>query len=518
MIRLFLLSLFLAQPLLAQDRPNIVLIVSDDMGYSDLGCYGGEIATPNLDSLAENGLRYTNYYVNNMCVVTRASLMTGQYSGIALQGSLNRNCVTIPEALGQSDYTTLMSGKWHLGGVPGNQGSPNGRGFDHFYGTFLGAGSFFAPASLTRDDQNVEGEFADPAYYYTDAITNNALQFLEHAQDEKPEQPFFLYLAYTAAHWPLHARDEDIEPYKGKYAMGWDELRKERFARMKSMGLLPEGAELSPRNPEVPAWEDEEHKAWQERRMEVYAAQVTVMDANIGRLINYLKEQGEFDNTLILYHQDNGACHVEYGPNRAGDYLPEKTRTGGEMIPGNLPEVMPGPENTYQSYGYGWANAGNTPYRLYKQHDHEGGTRSPLIAHWPNGIKAKGEVDGTVSHVTDMLPTLLEVAGVEYPETFGEYEILNSPGRSFAATLKGGEVADREEMYWKNAHGRAARHGDWKLVGLKGQDWELYDLSKDATELNNLAEQMPEKVAELEKAWDAWDKVSNPRKGKKKKS
>jgi arylsulfatase len=268
---------------------------------------------------------------------------------------------------------------------------------------------------------------------------------------------------------------------------------------MREMGLVADGVKLSPRHPKVPAWQDEQHKAWQERRMEVYAAQVAAMDEGVGRVVDTLKKRGVLDNTLVLYMHDNGACHVEYTESRKGSYLPDKTRDGRPMVPGNRPDVMPGPEHTYQSVGYGWANLGNTPYRLFKQHDHEGGDRSPLIAHWPEGVAARGTFDRTVCHVTDLRPTLLEFAGVAATlDETGE-----SPGRSIAPALGGKELADRETIFWKHARGKALRDGDWKLVAEQKGGWELYDLSSDPTELNDLADDKREKVAAMQKKWDA---------------
>ena len=508
----------LAQGSGAASRPNIVMIISDDMGYSDLGCYGGEIETPHLDELAAGGLRFANYYSNNMCVVARASLMTGCYPGVAKpRGSLNPNCVTAPELLRNAGYTTLMSGKWHLSDE-GREGSPNDRGFDHWYGTYMGAGSFFTPASLTRDDRNVEHEFREnPDYYYTDAITDNAINFLNDSHTKAPDKPFFLYLAYTAAHWPLHAKEEDIAHYKGRFSMGWDKLRKQRHARLKKMGLVDPKWPLSPRHPDVPAWQDEEHKAWQERRMEVYAAQVTSMDRNIGRVVKWLRDRGRLDNTLILYQNDNGGCHVEYTRTRKGAYLPEKTRDGRPVIPGNRPDVMPGPENTYQSYGYGWANASNTPFRLFKQHDHEGGIRSPLIAHWPAGIAARGDITKQVCHVTDLLPTFIELAGTKYPNQFNGNRIVPHVGRSLVRALEGDKAPARESYFWKHSRGKAVRIDDWKLVSENRKPWELYRLTPDGTELDDLAGSHPQKAAELRKRFEDWDTRTNKKPAKKKK-
>ena len=442
-----------------------------------------------------------------MCNVTRASLMTGNYSqAVRNKGVLAENCVTAPELLRRAGYTTLMAGKWHLGAQRRDgAGSPSDRGFDHWYGIPGGAASFYDPDLLTRDGRDISDEAREnPGYYFTDALSDEATRMVKTALDEDPARPFFLYMAYTAAHWPLHARESDIAKYKGAFADGWDVLRERRYAKMQELGLIDGRFKLSPRHPLVPAWESAPHRAWQQRRMEVYAAQVTVMDEGIGRIIDLLKQRKIFDNTLILYLHDNGACHVEYGKDRKGAYLPETTRDGRPMRPGNLPEIMPGAEDTYQSVGYGWANLGNTPFRLFKQHDHEGGDRSPLIAHWPARIKRAGKLDRTVSHVTDILPTLLDAADLGFPSKLDGEKILPYVGRSIVPAFRGKNVADRKTIFWKNARGKAIRDGDWKLVAEARGAWELYNLADDPTELENLASSEPGKVSELQAAWNRW--------------
>jgi len=520
-------------------RPDIVLIIADDMGYSDLGCYGGEIDTPRLDALAKAGVRFSNFYVNNMCWPTRASLMTSFYPGVALpvkgsaEGGLHPDAVTLPEVLRSAGYRTYMAGKWHLSDPVELDGSnaPHHKGFNRFYGTLLGAGSFFAPASLALDGEDASAEFRDdPDYYYTDALTDHALGFLrDHfAGDVKTEEapPFFLYLSYTAAHWPLHARPEDIARYQGRFAAGWDALREKRHARMKALGVVDPSWKLSPRHPDVPAWEDADDRDWQQRRMEVYAAQVTRMDRSIGRVIDFLKQSGRHDDTLILYMQDNGACHVEYGVDRKGAYLPEKTRDGRPLRPGNIPGLMPGPEDTYQSYGYGWANLSNTPFRLFKQYDHEGGTRSPLIVSWPrriaeNSVEGPGSIVPELCHAIDLLPTLAEAAGVDPTATFADgRKALSGKGFSFLPVL-GGDHGARpadEALFWSHAKGAAVRRGDDKLVRVKGEPWRLYDLARDGTELNDLAAKRPERVAELETLFREWAASNLPKPAKKKRN
>jgi len=511
---------------IAAARPNIVFIISDDMGYSDLGCYGGEIETPNLDGLAKKGLRFTSYYVHNMCWPTRASIMTGLYPKTALpkkgsaNGGIHPEAYTLPEALRVAGYGTYMAGKWHLSdpAKPNGSSAPHKRGFDRFYGTIHGASDFFAPTGVQLNGKDMEHEWKDnPDYYYTDAKTDYALQFLAEHEKKKDAQPFFLYLAYTAAHWPLHAKPEDIKHYEGRYQMGWDKLRQQRHARMKELGVVDPKWKLSPRHPKVPAWKDEKHKAWQERRMEVYAAQITSMDRNIGRVIQRLKDTGEFENTIIVFQHDNGGCHVEYTTTRTGSWTREFT-TDGKRTPiksGNIPGLMPGPQSTFQSYGYGWANASNTPFRQFKQFDHEGGTRSPLIVSWPTRISNAGGLVKDVCHVIDMMPTLLEVAGVHPPKQ----KPMAMEGRSFAATFTGGKLGERNPIFWEHGKGRAVRDGDWKLVAESKQPWELYNLKIDGTELKDLATSNAKQFNRLKKLHAAWDKRTNlsPKKPAKKK-
>ena len=491
-------------PCRGESPPDIVLVMTDDMGYSDLGCYGGEIETPHLDKLAAGGLRFTNFYSENMCWVSRAAMLTGVWHLTSFhQKGLHPRCVTIPEILRDGGYSTLMSGKWHLG-WPRQKSSPTDRGFDSFYGIIDGASSFFAPASLMRDKIPIKVRDLPADYYITDAISDNAVEYIEKADRKKP---LLLYVAYTAAHWPLHARPEDIARYKGKYAKGWDKLRKERHQRMKKLGIISASTPLSPRHPNVPPWEEAQHKDWQQRRMEVYAAQITSMDAGIGRIVEALERRGNFDNTLILYMTDNGGCHVEYGKTRKGPYLPAKTRDGRKLRPGNIPGLMPGPEITYQSYGYGWANVSNTPYRMFKQFDHEGGIRTPLIAHWPRGISNRGGLTAEVAHLVDILPTLVEITGARLPASSGGSRRIAINGRSLAGVFRGKKRQGHDSIYFSHNKGRAIREGKWKLVqDRKKKQWELYDLGKDPTELRDLSQEEPGIAAGLKARWTAWFK------------
>ncbi|MFP6766240.1 MAG: arylsulfatase [Planctomycetaceae bacterium] len=484
------------------NRPDIVVIMADDMGYSDLGCYGGEIQTPNLDQLAYDGLRFTNFYSENMCWVSRAALLTGVYHKTSMvNNSLHPRCVTLAEALQHNGYQTRMSGKWHLAGRP-YRIYPMDRGFEHFYGILGGAASFFAPAFLSRNRTNIEQEaHNNPDYYFTQAISREAVRMIQTAAAEKP---MFLYVAYTAAHWPLHALPSDIRRYQGTYSAGWDTVRSTRLARMKTLGIVRDNMSLSPRHPAVPAWKDAPHKDWQQRRMEVYAAQVTAMDRGIGEIVQALKKSGRFDRTLILFTIDNGGCHVEYTPDRKGDYLPGKTRDGRAVRPGNLPAIMPGPEDTYQSYGYGWANASNTPWRMFKQFDHEGGIRTPMIAHWPQGISNAGQQVPAVSHLIDIMPTVLDITGTSVPDFPDGKKPVMMDGHSLSGAFEGRNIPGHETLFFHHARGRALRHGNWKIVTQgKTTSWELYNLNSDPLELENLATAMPDRVKKLALVWKA---------------
>jgi len=326
-------------------RPDIVIIIGDDIGYSDFGCYGGEIPTPNIDAIAAKGLRFTQYHTEAMCAPTRAALLTGQYHIRRYDSPTN---ITIPEALGPAGYKSYAVGKWHnVNETVLNRKAPLQRGFDHFFGTPQGCGSFFAPLTLTLDGKPAEHLWQnDKEFYYTDAISDAAADYVRKTPKDTP---LLLYTAYTAAHWPLHAHAEEIDKQKGRYKMGWDQLRRQRLARMKKLGVIDSNAPMSPRHPSVLPWKDEPHKQWQQRRMEVYAAQIVKMDAGIGRIVKALEETGRLRNTLIMVLVDNGACHVEYKPARKGVFLNDTTRDGRKLRPGNIPDIMPGPEDTWQS-------------------------------------------------------------------------------------------------------------------------------------------------------------------------
>ena len=513
-------------------QPNIILIMSDDMGFSDIGCYGGEIQTPTLNGLAANGLRFTQFYNTARCCPTRASLMTGLYqhqAGVghmmndrgfdAYRGNLNKNCVTIAEALKPAGYRTYMAGKWHVTRHTKPEGPkhnwPLQRGFDRFFGTIHGAGSFYDPNSLTLDNKQIppwEG------FYYTNAISDYAVKFVDQHEGDNP---FFMYVAYTAAHWPMHALERDIAKYKGRYKRGWDALRAERHERVKQMGLVDPKWELTPRDEGVPAWDDEPLKEWNERRMEVYAAMVDNMDQGIGRIVEAVRKKGQLDNTLIFFLQDNGGCAEEYGSRGAIKPDPSKPVELKPMRPGELQTrmqptvtrdgrpvrtgrgVMPGPADTYIAYGKGWANASNTPFRLYKHWVHEGGISTPLICHWPGKIKTPGKLCDSPGHLIDIMATCVDVAGAEYPKTYKGQKIQPAEGISLAPTFANQPLEERA-IYWEHEGNRAVRLGKWKLVSKHPGSWELYDMERDRTEMHDLASQHPEKVEELKSLWQRW--------------
>lgn len=531
----------------ASERPNIILIMSDDMGFSDIQPYGGEIATPNLQRLADSGLRFTQFYNTSRCCPTRASLLTGLYphqAGVGhmmndrghpgYRGELNKNCLTIAEALKPAGYSTYMAGKWHVTPQVKPDGPhdnwPRQRGFDRFYGTIHGAGSFYDPNSLTRDNTQVspysDPEYQPETYYYTDAISDNAVRFIdEHLEGSAPQQekPFFLYVSYTAAHWPMHALPQDIEKYKGQYDAGYREIRKARLSRMKELRLIDANTELPP---DAEDWNTVQHREWEIACMQVYAAMIDNMDQGIGRIVGKLEELKQLDNTLILFLQDNGGCAEGLGRKAGKEFekrpsqplaamsaeelqtsmIPEKSRDGFPVVMG--PGVMPGPADTYIAYGRGWANVSNTPFREYKHWVHEGGISTPLIAHWPNGIKRKGELDSQPSHLIDIMATCVDVANAQYPTKVANDAITPLEGRSLLPVFTGNTL-ERDALYWEHEGNRAIRVGKWKLVAKENQPWELYDISQDRIEAHDLAAAMPEQVKELAAKWETWAARAN---------
>jgi arylsulfatase len=494
--------------------PDIVVILADDMGFSDLGCYGSEIRTPNIDRLAAQGLRFTQFYNTARCCPTRAALLTGLYShqagvGHMVQdrklpgytGRLNDRCVTIAEALraAPAGYRTMMTGKWHVG--ESRPHWPVDRGFDRYFGLVSGGSNYWkldAGRIMALDDKPITPAQTDNAadFYFTDAFTDYAIKFLnEHATDaQSKDKPFFLYLAYTAPHWPLHARPQDVERYKGKYMIGWDELREQRRAKMIEMGIVKADWPMTPRDPGVRAWDvlTDEQKRQRDLRMAVYAAQIDRMDQGVGRVIETLQRLGRLDNTLVLFMSDNGGC---------AEIIDQSAVKGSP----------PGPPESFLSYGVGWANASNTPFRLYKHHVHEGGIATPLIAHWPVGMKGTkpGSLTDQPGHVIDVMATCLDVAGATYPATFQGRAIVPLAGVSLLPVLQGGRRDAQRPIFWEHEGHRAVRKGKWKLVARHNRPWELYDLDADRTEMHNLAAAELQKVKELSALYEDWAKRSN---------
>lgn len=509
-----------------EDRPNIVVILADDLGYSDLGCYGGEIETPNLDRLARGGLKFARFYNAGRCCPTRASLMTGltpHEAGVGhmtydagepgYRGELRRDVPTVAEALRGAGYRTGMFGKWHLTPhtKPEDDRSnwPRQRGFDRFYGTLPGYGSLWNPAGLYDGNEPIE---AGADFFYTDTITAEAISFIER----DGEEPFFVYLAYTAPHYPIHAREETIAQYEERYAAGWDVLREMRFGRLKELGLLSAETKLPPRDEGSIAWEEDPNREWQAHRMAVYAAMVDEMDRAIGRVVSALEEGGELERTLIVFLSDNGGSpegHLDNTIERmekpwVSGLIPEKTRDGRPVVAGDIPERRLGGEDTFGSYGLRWSSLSNAPFRRHKAWMHEGGICTPCIVHWPEGGVKAGSVTWEAGHVMDLMPTFLELAE-------GETKEWGLAGESLAGVFRGGEL-EREYLAWEHEGNRAIRAGKWKLVSEypgtwryfysypKGGAWELYDMEADGTEMRDLAEEHPERVKELAAIYEAW--------------
>ncbi|MEL6842164.1 MAG: arylsulfatase [Bacteroidota bacterium] len=494
-----------------EQKPNIILIMVDDMGFSDIGPYGGEIPTPNLDRLAANGLRFSQFYNTARCCPTRASLLTGLFphqTGIGQMtnpptkqpykawgtegyiGYLNRRCVTMAEVLKTAGYQTYMTGKWHLGYHEQSRW-PRQRGFDRFYGIIAGASSYFKPQGnrgLTIENTSLPPP--DTAYYATDAFTTYAMDFIEEGAEDKP---YFLYLAYNAPHWPLQAKEEDIALFADQYRQGWDQLRADRHQKQIESGLLDEDWALSARDERVRAWDqlsqlEQDSVAY---RMAVYAAQVYSVDQNIGRLLDFLEERDELDNSLIFFLSDNGGCAEMY------DELGTKPH---HMI--NNPDFAGA-----VSYGIGWANASNTPFFEYKVKPYEGGISTPLIVHWPEGLNAtQGSITHQLSYLIDLMPTVLAVSGASYPERFHDgQEIYSLEGKSLLPLLQAQPYQPHKYLYWEHQNYAAIRRGPWKAIKhLNEPDWELYQLDQDRTETQNIALAHPHIIAELDSAWQKW--------------
>lgn len=478
----------------AAARPNIVLIMADDLGFSDLGSYGGEIPTPNLDRLAAEGVRFTQFYNAARCSPTRASLLTGRAPhavGIGhlngpgiYPGDLDRGTPTVAELLREAGYATYMTGKWHVTPWPGpGHNHPRRRGFDRFYGILASIRSYYSPPSLMRDEEPLPPPDGD--YHFTDAVSDAAAAFV---REHDASKPFFLYVAHAAPHWPIHAREADVVRHVERYRAGWDAVRRARHRRLSELGLL--AASLAPRDERVAPWESAAPKEWLARRMAVYAAMVEQMDRGIGKVLDALERRGLAKDTLVLFLSDNGGCAEEIGPEGRALHFPRRTRDGRDVRLGNGTEILPGPEDTYASYGLEWAHASNTPFRLFKSFVHEGGIATPFIARWPGAIRP-GTIRRQIGHVIDLLPTLLAAAGAASPPREGK-------------DLFHGDAAQPRTLFWEHEGNRAVRRGDFKLVAVHEGPWELYDLAKDRTELKDLAASRPGLVRELASLYDAW--------------
>ena len=512
----------------AAERPNILLILADDLGYSDIGVYGGEINTPSLDRLGARGMRFRQFYNNARCCPTRAALLTGVYphqAGVGAMGAdwkirgyrgrLVEEVVTIPEVLRAAGYHTFMTGKWHLSKTNDEHG-PNGRGFQRFYGILDGMASFFRPEGLMEDGAVVKDLPAD--FYFTDAIADKTIQYVNEHLDANAGQPFFGYVAFTAPHWPLHARPDDVARYRGKYKMGWDQLRAMRLTQMKNISLLPPDAQLSPRSPAysghgqgvpetddpTPAWDSltPEQQDDMDLRMAVYAAMVEAMDRNIGRIVGTLDQRKRLDNTLILFMSDNGACAEEtiFGFDGGPFWMRRRKREAGqEIVKGTI-----GAADSYSAYGMCWANAGNTPFRMYKHFTHEGGIISPMIAHWPKVIGNTGGLRDEPGHVIDVMATCVDVAGATFPKQHKGVDVVPMEGVSLAPMFRGQPLIRPHPLFWEHEGNKAVRDGNWKLVQRFGKPWELFDMSRDPVELSDLAASETERVKEMAAKYDAW--------------
>lgn len=519
--------------------------MADDMGYSDIGCYGSEIDTPVLDRLAHNGVRFTQFYNTSRCCPTRAALLTGLYShqaGIGLmasdrgydsyRGDLSKKSVTLAEVLRSTGYRTYMSGKWHVtrhirpDGIKDNW--PLQRGFDRFYGTIIGAGSFYDPATLCRGNTFItpdnDSDYQPEDFYYSDAISENAVTYLRDHFRDHSDQPFFMYVSYTSAHWPMHAREDDVQKYDGKYDVGFDVIREARHRKAIREGVIESRWAMSPAESN---WERHKHRDWDVRNMEVYAAMVDRMDQGIGWIIDEAKAQNALENTIVIYLQDNGGCAEGFG--RASNAEKVRDHTYEPMGPEDLqtkiwppmqtrdgkpvrcgPEVVAGDDDTFVAYGKAWANVSNTPFRGYKHDGFEGGISTPLIVHWPSGISEdfRNTINHDPCHLIDVMPTLLQIAGGEYPRQYAGHDIKPMEGVSLTEALQGGTIRRNNPLGFEHHGNLALRDGRWKIVSAYRKDqpttWHLYDMQSDRTELNDMAKQNPEKLDEMIAKWQTW--------------
>jgi arylsulfatase A-like enzyme len=505
-----------------KDRPNVMIIMVDDMGYSDLGCFGGEIETPNIDKLAANGVRFTQMYNCARCCPTRASLLTGKYpqkAGVTGMGvNLSMNAATIGEVLQQNGYSTGMTGKWHLsqtkalakhdeqlqwlahrkdnGPFSPLENYPCNRGFDEHWGVIWGVVNYFDPFSLVHNETPIKNVKDD--FYITDFITEKSIDLVDEFSNK--DKPFFLYVAHTAPHWPLHALPEDIEKYKNTYSGGWEVLRKQRYARMLELGLIDEETYPLPENSSGKKWTQCKQKEQESACMAVHAAMVDRVDQGVGKIIQKLKDTGTYDNTIIFILSDNGASYERGYP--AGFDRPGFTRDSTLI---EINAENPGAENTWNYIGDAWASALNTPFRYWKKESYEGGSCTPMIVHWPAGLIGKeNTINRGVAHVIDILPSCLELSGSAYPSMVNGLPTSSPDGKSILPLLYGKTQLIHDTLYWEHERGKAIRIRDWKLSALPGKKWELFNLSQDHTETNNLALIFPERVEDMNRVWQKW--------------
>lgn len=499
-------------------QPNIILILADDMGFSDIGCFGSEVSTPNLDRLASRGIRLNQFYNNPRCCPSRASLLTGLYAQQAhmgmmvadygrypfpqYAGDLSARSLTIAEGLKTVGYNTAMVGKWHL--TPekpevGKHNWPLQRGFDKFWGMIAGHSVYFDSKVLIHDNEPIKMPGGADAYL-TDAWADHASKYVDELANEK--KPFFLYCAFNAPHWPIQAPEEQIQKYAERYAGGWDSLRVERHRKQIAMGIVDSEWQLSPRDPRVPAWEQASNKDWEMRRMAVYAAMIDRLDQGIGRILAKVEQAGIAENTLIIFMSDNGGNAEEIARGKHPIAGPCEV---GMTCAGNVPGVMPGGENTFQSIGIPWGNCANTPFRLYKHYAHEGGISTPFIACWPRVIKPVKKPINAIGHETDLMPTFLEAAGATYPSRVAAGPLPALVGESLMQVFAG-KQRRRGPIFWEHEGNKAVRDGKWKLVSRFPEGWHLYDMEADRTELHDLAEIQPERTMSMSAMYDAWAK------------
>jgi arylsulfatase A-like enzyme len=515
-------------PSSAPKKPNIVVIMVDDLGYSDLGCYGGEISTPNIDSLGYNGLRFTQMYNGARCCPSRAALLTGLHphqAGIgqltadlgvpSYQGYLRDGCVTIAEVMKTAGYRTMISGKWHVASswdardrdnwILGDKKHPmpKQRGFDRSFGILNAAESYWNPKSLILEDVLIDVETED--FHLTDAIADHAVEQID--ESIAMDKPFFQYVAFSAPHWPLHAREDDIVKYEGKYMAGYDAMRTSRHEQQKGLGVVDDKWDISPRDSDSPDWKDVRNKEYEDIRMATYAAMVEQVDRGVGRIIDTLRAQGEFDNTVIMFLSDNGGCAELFQED--GDWPDpslwetELTLQGDKVRAGDIPELRPGPDTTFQAVELPWANVSDTPFRLFKRWIHEGGISTPFIVHWPDQIEKSNILDNPM-HIIDISATCYEIAGAQYPTEHHDTEITPLEGESFLPALQGRQLNREQAITIEHEGNRGIRIGDWKLVAEWNKPWEMYNISDDRTEQNNLIDGEKDRAKAFEKTYFEW--------------